>query len=145
MRTATHDEAVGVDADRVMMQAIVQDRYGAEPETVLRLERVAKPAIGAGEVLVRVHAAGVDRGTWKLMAGVPYLMRVAGFGLRGPKTPVPGWDMAGTVEAVGADVTGLRPGQEVFGTCPAGTFAENTHAPASRLARSGRARVHSSR
>jgi len=134
MRTATHDEAVGVDADRVMMQAIVQDRYGAEPESVLRLGRVAKPAIGAGEVLVRVHAAGVDRGTWKLMAGVPYLMRVAGFGLRGPKTPVPGWDVAGTVEAAGADVTDLRPGQEVFGTCPAGTFAEYTHAPASRLA-----------
>src|SRR5215472_11801468 len=134
MRTATHDEAVGVDADRVMMHAIVQDRYGAEPESVLRLERVAKPVIGAGEVLVRVHAAGVDRGTWKLMAGVPYLMRVAGFGLRGPKTPVPGWDVAGTVEAAGAEVTGLRPGQEVFGTCPAGTFAEYTHAPASRLA-----------
>ena len=134
MRAATHDEAVDVDADRVMMQAIVQDRYGAEPESVLRLERVAKPVIGAGEVLVRVHAAGVDRGTWKLMAGIPYLMRVAGFGLRGPKTPVPGWDVAGTVEAVGADVTGLRPGQEVFGTCPAGTFAEYTHAPASRLA-----------
>jgi NADPH:quinone reductase-like Zn-dependent oxidoreductase len=134
MRTATHDEAVGVDADRVMMQAIVQDRYGAEPESVLRLERVATPAIGASEVLVRVHAAGVDRGTWKLMAGVPYLMRVAGFGLRGPKTPVPGWDVAGTVEAVGADVTDLRPGQEVFGTCPAGTLAEYTHAPASRLA-----------
>ena len=67
MRTATHDEAIGVDADRVMMQAIVQDRYGAEPESVLRLDRVAKPAIGAGEVLVRVHAAGVDRGTWKLI------------------------------------------------------------------------------
>jgi NADPH:quinone reductase-like Zn-dependent oxidoreductase len=134
MRAATHDEAVDVDADRVMMQAIVQDRYGAESESVLRLERVAKPAIGAGEVLVRVHAAGVDQGTCKLMAGVPYLMRVAGFGLRGPKTRVPGWDMAGTVEAVGADVTGLRPGQEVFGTCPAGTFAEYTHAPASRLA-----------
>ena len=134
MRTATHDEVASVDADRVMMQAIVQDRYGAEPESVLRLERVAKPAIGAGEVLVRVHAAGVDRGTCKLMAGVPYLMRVAGFGLRGPKTPVPGWDGAGTVEAVGADVADLRPGQEVFGTCPAGTFAEYTHAPASRLA-----------
>jgi len=134
MRTATHSEAAGVGADQVMMQAIVQDRYGADPERVLRLERVAKPAIGAGEVLVRVRAAGVDRGTWRLMAGIPYLMRVMGFGLRGPKTPVPGWDVAGTVEAVGADVTDLRPGQEVFGTCPAGSFAEYTHARASRLA-----------
>jgi NADPH:quinone reductase-like Zn-dependent oxidoreductase len=134
MRTATHGEAAGVDADQVTMQAIVQDRYGADPESVLRLERVAKPAIKSGEVLVRVHAAGVDRGTWRLMAGVPYLIRVLGFGLRGPKTPVPGWDMAGTVEAAGADVTDLRPGQEVFGTCPAGSFAEYTHARASRLA-----------
>src|SRR5215469_4091890 len=134
MRTATHGEAAAVDADQVTMEAIVQNRYGADPESVLRLERAPKPAIGAGEVLIRVHAAGVDRGTWRLMAGIPYLMRVVGFGLRGPKTPVPGWDMAGTVEAAGTDVTDLRPGQEVFGTCPAGTFAEYTHARASRLA-----------
>ena len=84
------------------MQAIVQHRYGTEPEEVLALEQVATPAIAANEVLVRVRAAGVDRGTWHLMAGQPYLMRLLGFGLRGPKTPVPGLDVAGTVVATGA-------------------------------------------
>ena len=133
MRTTVQDEAVGVDTDQATMQAIVQDRYGADPARVLRLDRVAMPTIGAGEVLVRVHAAGVDRGTWKLMTGVPYLMRVAGFGLRGPKAAVPGLDVAGTVEAVGTSVTDLRPGQEVFGTCH-GSFAQYARARADRLA-----------
>ena len=115
------------------MQAIVQDRYGTAAEDVLRLEQIAKPAIGDEEVLVRVRAAGVDRGTWHLMAGRPYLMRLLGFGLRGPKTRVPGLDVAGTVDAVGKDVVGLEPGQEVFGTAK-GSFAEYAVARASRLA-----------
>jgi hypothetical protein len=75
---------------RTTMQAIVQHRYGTRPEDVLRLEQVATPAIAANEVLVQVRAAAVDRGTWHLMAGQPYLMRLLGFGLRGPKSPVPG-------------------------------------------------------
>src|SRR5690242_16519099 len=100
---------------QAMMQAIVQRRYGTEPEELLRLEQIPKPAIKDGEVLIRVSAAGVDRGTWHLMAGLPRVMRFIGFGLRGPKTPVPGWAVAGTVEAVGADVTEYRPGDEVFG------------------------------
>jgi NADPH:quinone reductase-like Zn-dependent oxidoreductase len=115
------------------MQAIVQRRYGTVPEDLFRLERIAKPAAGPGEVLVRVRAAGVDRGTWHLMTGLPYLARVVGFGLRAPKFPVPGWAVAGTVEAVGAGVTGLRPGDEVFGTCR-GSFAEYVATRASRLA-----------
>jgi NADPH:quinone reductase-like Zn-dependent oxidoreductase len=115
------------------MQAIVQRRYGTVPEDLFRLERVAKPAAGPGEVLVRVRAAGVDRGTWHLMTGLPYLARVVGFGLRAPKFPVPGWAVAGTVEAVGAGVTDLRPGDEVFGTCR-GSFAEYVATRASRLA-----------
>jgi NADPH:quinone reductase-like Zn-dependent oxidoreductase len=131
--TAARDEAVGVDGDQVTMRAVVQGRYGTEPGRVLWLDRVAKPAIGAGEVLVRVHAAGVDRGTWKLMAGIPYLMRAVGFGLRGPKAKVPGLDVAGTIEAVGANVTGLQPGQEVFGT-GRGSFADYARARADRLA-----------
>ena len=69
------------------MTAIVQDRYGSAPEDVLRLAEIARPAIGDGEVLVRVHAASVDRGTWHMMAGLPYPIRLAGFGLRRPKTP----------------------------------------------------------
>ena len=120
-------------AGQAMMQAIVQRRYGTAPEDVLRLEQIARPAIKAGEVLVRVRAAGVDRGTWHLMAGQPYLMRIIGFGLRGPKTPVPGMAVAGTVEAVGRDVTGLEPGDEVFGTAQ-GSFAQYAAARASRLA-----------
>jgi NADPH:quinone reductase-like Zn-dependent oxidoreductase len=115
------------------MRAIVQHRYGLAPQDVLAQEQVAVPEIKDDEILVRVRAAGADRGTWHLMTGMPYLMRIAGFGMRGPKTPVPGMDVAGTVEAVGRQVTDLRPGQEVFGTC-AGSFAEFACARPSRLA-----------
>ena len=116
------------------MQAIVQRRYGTQPEEVLGLEQAATPAIAANEVLVQVRAAGVDRGTWHLMAGQPYLMRLMGFGLRGPKTPVPGLDVAGTVVAAGAGVTGFREGDEVFGIAR-GSFAEYSAARADKLAR----------
>jgi NADPH:quinone reductase-like Zn-dependent oxidoreductase len=120
-------------AGQDMMQAIVQRRYGTVPEDVLRLERIAKPAVAPGEVLLRVRAAGVDRGTWHLMTGTPYLARAIGFGLRAPKTAVPGWAVAGTVEAVGQDVTGVQPGDEVFGTCR-GSFAEYVTARPGQLA-----------
>ncbi len=102
------------------MQAIVQDRYGSAG--VLEPREIDKPEIGNDEVLVRVHAASVHVGDWILMTGSPYLMRMA-TGLRKPKNPIPGTDVAGTVEAVGTDVQGLRPGDEVFGWC-AGAFAE---------------------
>lgn len=115
------------------MQAIVQHRYGTVPEDVLRLEQTAKPVPAPGEVLIRVRAAGVDRGTWHLMTGMPYPMRIMGFGLRAPATPVPGWAVAGTVEATGADVTGLQPGDAVFGTCR-GSFAQYATARPGRLA-----------
>src|SRR6185437_13610381 len=128
-RPAAGSQAVGP----AKMRAIVQHRYGIAPQDVLHQEQIAVPVIKDNEVLVRVRAAGADRGTWHLMTGMPYLMRIAGFGMRGPKTPVPGMDVAGTVEAVGQDVTDLRPGQEVFGTC-AGSFAEFARARASRLA-----------
>ncbi len=115
------------------MDSIVQDAYGAAPEQVLRLEQVGKPAIGDGDVLVRVHAASVDRGTWHVMAGVPYPMRVAGFGLRRPKLGNPGRSLAGTVDAVGARVSGLKPGDEVYGIGDA-SFAEYASARAGKLA-----------
>jgi NADPH:quinone reductase-like Zn-dependent oxidoreductase len=99
------------------MPAIVQDAYGAAPEEVLQLAVIDRPAIGADEVLVRVVAASVDAGTWHLMTGRPNLMRIMGFGLRRPKQPNPGRSLAGTVEAVGPNVTAFRPGDEVFGTC----------------------------
>ena len=85
------------------MRAIVQDRYGSSD--TWRLADIGRPAIKAVEVLVHVHAAGLDRGTWHTMTGRPYLMRIMGFGLRAPKTRVPGLAVAGTVAAIGARVT----------------------------------------
>jgi NADPH:quinone reductase-like Zn-dependent oxidoreductase len=113
------------------MKAIVQDTYGG-PE-VLELRDIDKPVVGDDDVLVRVHAAGVDQGVWHLMAGLPYLVRIAGVGLRAPKNPVRGVDVAGRVEAVGEEVTEFQPGDEVFGTCR-GSFAEYALAEADRLA-----------
>ncbi|HEY6315960.1 MAG TPA: alcohol dehydrogenase catalytic domain-containing protein, partial [Streptosporangiaceae bacterium] len=92
------------------MKAIVQDTYGSAD--VLELRDIGTPEIAAGEVLVRVHAAGVDRGVWHLMTGLPYPVRLAGYGLRKPKTPVPGTNMAGVVEAAGHEVTRFQPGDE---------------------------------
>ncbi|MCA1701864.1 MAG: NAD(P)-dependent alcohol dehydrogenase [Actinobacteria bacterium] len=112
------------------MKAIVQDTYGS-PD-VLNLREIDAPEIGDDEALVRVHAAGVDRGVWHLMTGLPYLTRLA-FGLRAPKNPVPGMDVAGVVEAVGGSVTRFQPGDEVFGIGK-GTFAEYARAPEHKLA-----------
>jgi len=133
MKAAARPRPESAAAGQVMMQAIVQRRYGATPEDVLRLEQIVRPAMDDDEVLVRVRAAGVDRGTVHLMTGTPYLMRILGFGLRAPKNAVPGWAVAGTVEAVGKKVTGLEPGDEVFGTCR-GSFAQYAAARAGWLA-----------
>lgn len=117
------------------MKAIVHDEYGS-PD-VLRLQEVEKPAAGAGDVLVRVHAAGVDPGVWHLTTGEPYMVRAMGLGLRAPKTKVRGLDFAGEVEAVGAGVRRFRPGDEAFGACEhagEGSFAEHTLASPERLA-----------
>jgi NADPH:quinone reductase-like Zn-dependent oxidoreductase len=129
-----HAEPAPAAADQPTMQAIVQHRYGTGPGNMLRLERIARPDIAANEVLVQVRAAGVDRGTWHLMAGQPYLIRLLGFGFRGPKNPVPGLDVAGTVVATGADVTRFRVGDEVFGIAR-GSFAEYAAAREDKLAR----------
>jgi NADPH:quinone reductase-like Zn-dependent oxidoreductase len=107
------------------MQAIVQDHYGSHD--VLSVGDVAKPELSAGEVLVRVHAASIHVGDWILMTGSPFVMRFA-TGLRKPKNRVPGTDVAGTVEQVGSAVSGLQPGDEVFGW-GAGAFAEYIHGP----------------
>ena len=121
-----------VDAERVTtMRAIVQEEYGAA--RTLHLREIDKPAIGDHNVLIRVHAAGVDRGVWHLMTGRPYLIRLFGYGLRRPKTRVRGTDVAGRVEAVGKQVTRFRPGDEVFGTS-AGSFAEYASAAEGKLA-----------
>ncbi|MEV4515567.1 NAD(P)-dependent alcohol dehydrogenase [Dactylosporangium sp. NPDC049525] len=113
------------------MRAIVQDRYGSADK--LRLACVDRPESAAGQVLLRVHAAGLDRGTWHLMTGRPYLLRLV-CGLRGPKRRVPGRDVAGTVIALGADVTGFAVGDHVYGISE-GSFAEYAVARADKLAR----------
>ncbi|MGH8915390.1 MAG: NAD(P)-dependent alcohol dehydrogenase [Acidimicrobiia bacterium] len=103
------------------MRAIVQDAYGSTE--VLRLAEIGRPEIAANEVLVKVVAAGMDRGTWHSMAGKPYLMRIMGFGFSRPKNVVPGLDVAGTVVSVGSEVTRFKAGDEVFGMSR-GSFAE---------------------
>jgi 2-desacetyl-2-hydroxyethyl bacteriochlorophyllide A dehydrogenase len=112
------------------MKAILQDAYG--PPAVLRVGEASVPAVASGDVLVQVHAAGVDRGTAHLMRGEPYLMRVLGFGFRRPKASIPGRDVAGTVAGVGSDVTGFHVGDEVFGIAN-GSFAEYASARADKL------------
>ena len=113
------------------MKAIVRDSYGSAG--VLELRAIDKPEIGDDEVLVRVRAAGVDQGVWHVMTGLPYPIRLAGYGLRAPKTPVLGADVAGVVEAVGNDVTRFQPGDEVFGIAK-GSYAQYARARADRLA-----------
>jgi NADPH:quinone reductase-like Zn-dependent oxidoreductase len=113
------------------MRAMVRDAYGS-PD-VLELRDIDRPRIGDDDVLVRVRAAGLDRGVWHVMAGLPYPIRLAGFGLRAPKNPVIGSDVAGVVEAVGGAVSRFRPGDEVFGIGK-GTFAEYARAPENKLA-----------
>ncbi|HEV2774367.1 MAG TPA: NAD(P)-dependent alcohol dehydrogenase [Solirubrobacteraceae bacterium] len=116
------------------MRAIVQDEYGAAAADVLRLEAaVRRPAIADDEVLVRVAAASVDRGTWHIMAGLPYPIRLAGFGLRAPKALNPGRSVAGTIAAAGKAVTDFALGDEVYGTCE-GSFAQYACAHPGKLA-----------
>ncbi|MBC7269618.1 MAG: NAD(P)-dependent alcohol dehydrogenase, partial [Streptomyces sp.] len=104
------------------MKAIVQERFG--PPDVLRLVDTDRPAIGADDVLVRVHAAALNPYDWHMLRGDPYVARLmGGVGLTRPKSRIAGIDAAGRVEAVGAAVSGLRPGDEVLGFCP-GAFAE---------------------
>jgi NADPH:quinone reductase-like Zn-dependent oxidoreductase len=107
------DRHVTGTAEVETMRAIVQDAYGTDPEEVLRLAEVAGPA--------------------HLMAGLPYPMRLAGFGFRAPKAPNPGRSFAGTVESAGKDVTGFEPGDEVYGTC-GGSFAPYARARPDRIA-----------
>jgi NADPH:quinone reductase-like Zn-dependent oxidoreductase len=113
------------------MKAIVRDTYGSAD--VLELRDIDRPVVGDDEVLVRVRAAGLDQGVWHVMAGLPLPIRLAGFGLRAPKNPVLGADVAGVVHAVGKEVTGLRPGDEVFGIAT-GSYAEYARASEDKLA-----------
>jgi NADPH:quinone reductase-like Zn-dependent oxidoreductase len=111
------------------MKAIVQDRYGSAD--VLELREIERPRPGADEVIVRVHAAGIDFGAWHLMAGLPYAVRLV-TGLRRPRNPVRGLELAGVVEEVGTNVSAFKPGDEVFGVGE-GSFAEYARASQSKL------------
>lgn len=113
------------------MKALTQDRYGTAD--VLKLRDIPRPTAGDRQVLVRIVAAGMDRGAWHFMAGQPYLMRLVGFGLRAPNVTVPGTNFAGVVEAVGSDAGAFEPGDEVYGVTR-GTFAEYALAPVDKIA-----------
>jgi NADPH:quinone reductase-like Zn-dependent oxidoreductase len=113
------------------MKAIVHSRYG--PPDALELQDIEKPSVSEDGVLVRVHAAAVGKGDWLTVQGLPYVARMR-YGLRKPKHPVPGFDVAGRIEAIGSKVTELQSGDEVFGWCD-GSFAEYASVPEGRLAR----------
>lgn len=129
---AEHDpRPVGAGAPS-RMRAVVQERYG--DASMLQVRDEPTPSPGSGEVLLEVHAAGVDRGVWHLMTGLPYLTRLMGYGLRRPKQRVPGLDVAGRVVAVGEGVTDFAAGDDAFGI-GIGTFAEYARARADKLVR----------
>ena len=113
------------------MKAMTRTVYG--PAEVLEFIEVEVPVPAQDEVLIRVRAAGVGPEVWHVMTGRPYLVRIMGFGLRKPKNRRLGVDVAGVVEAVGSNVTQVRPGDEVFGTC-AGSLAEYACARADNVA-----------
>ncbi len=113
------------------MKAIIHSRYG--PPDALELTDIDQPVTNEDAVLVRVHAAAVGKGDWLTVQGLPYVARVR-YGLGKPKHPVPGFDVAGRVEAVGSNVTRLQAGDAVFGWCE-GSFAEYAAVPQGQLVR----------
>lgn len=113
------------------MKAIVQNAYGSSD--VLSLADIDIPVVGDADVLVRVHSTSVHAGDYFTMRGVPYLARFFA-GWPKPKNYVPGFDVAGTVEAIGREVTLFKPNDEVFGECGGGGCAEYVCAKADRFA-----------
>jgi NADPH:quinone reductase-like Zn-dependent oxidoreductase len=111
------------------MKAIVHSRYG--PPDVLELKDIDKPVVNDDQVLVGVHAAAVGKGDWLTVKGLPYVARMR-YGLPKPKHSVPGFDVAGRIDAIGSNVTRLQPGDEVFGWCE-GSFAEYASVPEGQL------------
>lgn len=137
MTTATHPSSLTLSSSQPLagaepMQAMLQSAYGG-PE-VYRLGAAPRPRAAAGEVVVQVHAAGLDRGTWHMMTGRPYLMRLMGFGFSRPKAPVAGLEVAGVVVELGAGVTRFEVGDAVFGIAK-GAFAEYAAALETKLAK----------
>ena len=134
--TSTHTPSSASSApggEGTLMRAVVHTAYGTVAGDVLRCATVSRPTPEDGSVLVRVRASSVDRGTWHIMAGLPYPIRLAGFGLQQPKHLNPGRCIAGTVTATGPGVHSFQVGDEVFGTCD-GAFAEYVTARPDKLA-----------
>lgn len=131
--TSSPADAAGADRDLpAAMRAVTQTEYGGAG--TLSLSTVPVPVPGPGQVLVAVAAAGIDRGVWHLVTGRPYLVRLAGYGIRAPKQPIPGMDLAGRVVAVGEEVTRFAVGDRVFGI-GIGAFAEYALAEEEKLSR----------
>jgi NADPH:quinone reductase-like Zn-dependent oxidoreductase len=128
-RTVPHQHAINTFAKAKTMYAITQGTYGTTSTWTYGPQ--TRPTIASDQVLIQVRAAGLDRGTWHLMTGKPYALRLA-LGLRGPKNPIPGFDLAGTVVEVGPDVTRFNVGDQVFGI-GIGAFAEFAVAKADKL------------
>ena len=118
------------ETDTTTMKAIAQEHYGGTEQLQLVQRPVPQPQ--EGEVLLEVAAAGMDRGTWHMMRGLPYIIRPA-FGIRAPRQPIPGLDVAGVVVAVGAEVSDFAVGDAVFGFAK-GSFAEYAIADPGKLA-----------
>lgn len=129
MDTRTHSTSASTGS--ATMRAVSHDRFG-DPTRVLHVAEVPVPRPGPDEVLVQVQAAGVDQGVWHLVAGLPYPVRLAGYGVRTPKNPVPGADVAGVVVEVGSDVAHLQVGDGVLGLAT-GAFAPYARARADLL------------
>ena len=132
--TSDRDQALVGDAlaTEAPMKAVVQRRYG--PPEVLEYTDVGRPVVGDGDVLVGVRAASVHPGDYFVMTGAPHMVRLA-FGLRRPRHPIPGRDLAGVVAAVGKDVADLQQGDELFGWSTTGTLAQYACVPADQLVR----------
>lgn len=128
IRVAAHSQVMETTTT---MRAVIQRRYGTP--TVLETADVELPRLGRGDVRVRVRAASLHPGDCFIMAGEPYVIRLA-FGLRRPRQAIRGTDLAGVVTAVGEDVASIEPGDEVFGWCSTGTLAEFACVPARNLA-----------
>ena len=133
MKATTHTErTVGIDhATSTTMRSLVQREYGSS--STLTLDDLPLPEAAKDQVLIEVHAAGIDRGVWHLMTGMPYIVRAMGYGLTKPKNPTPGADVAGRVVAVGDEVTRFAIGDEVFGIA-SGSYAEYAVADENKVA-----------
>jgi len=130
MMTAQASPTATTAKTPTMMRAVTQRAYGSAD--VLSIETIERPTPAPGEALIEVEAAGLDRGVWHLMTGLPYLIRLMGYGFSKPTNPVPGADVAGRIVAVGSDVTRFVVGDEVFGIAN-GSFAEYATAKESKL------------